>query len=172
MDKIDRLASNDSKHRIFGHMLQDGDVFLHLDPRTNGVGLPELFDDQPMLVLQLGLDMAIPIPDLEITAKGISATLSFHRSPFSCFVPWVAVFAMNSINGMGWCWYDDTPLEVARRPTKEEKETFSMVDGGAQQVYMGGEASKEHNSKFGVVNGEAKMEELTPPKTGHLRLVK
>lgn len=42
-------------------------------------------------VLSYGLDMPVPIPDLEITDAGISATLSFSRSPRKTFVPWDAV---------------------------------------------------------------------------------
>jgi hypothetical protein len=41
--------------------------------------------------LEYGLDMPVPIVDMEITEKGIKATLSFARVPFTTFVPWDAV---------------------------------------------------------------------------------
>ena len=49
--------------------------------------------DKPT-VLVYGLDMAIPIDDLEVTDEGISATLSFQRTPMPTFVPWDAVVAI------------------------------------------------------------------------------
>jgi hypothetical protein len=42
-------------------------------------------------VLSYGLDMPVPVLDLEVTDAGISATLSFSRTPFKTFVPWEAV---------------------------------------------------------------------------------
>jgi hypothetical protein len=42
-------------------------------------------------VLSYGLDMPVPIPDLVVDDSGVSATLSFSRSPFKTFVPWEAV---------------------------------------------------------------------------------
>jgi hypothetical protein len=44
--------------------------------------------------LRYGLDMAKPIPDLEITDEGIRATLSFSCEPCKTFVPWDAVAAI------------------------------------------------------------------------------
>jgi hypothetical protein len=48
-------------------------------------------------VLSYGLDMPVPIPDLEVTDSGISATLSFSREPFKTFVPWEAVLAARGV---------------------------------------------------------------------------
>ena len=45
-------------------------------------------------VLAYGLDMAKPIPDLEITDRGIFATLSFSCVPHETFVPWEAVIGI------------------------------------------------------------------------------
>lgn len=41
--------------------------------------------------LQYGLNLANPIPDLDVGYDGISATLSFNRIPFKTFIPWAAV---------------------------------------------------------------------------------
>lgn len=45
-------------------------------------------------ILAYGLDMPKPIPDLEITDRGIFATLSFSCEPHETFVPWEAVAAI------------------------------------------------------------------------------
>jgi hypothetical protein len=42
-------------------------------------------------VFEYGLNLPIPINDLELTDSGISATLSFSRTPHHTFVPWEAV---------------------------------------------------------------------------------
>lgn len=47
--------------------------------------------DGEACVLTYGLDMAVPVPDLRTDSRGIYATLSFSRSPYSTFVPWEAV---------------------------------------------------------------------------------
>jgi hypothetical protein len=48
------------------------------------------------MFLRYGLDMAKPIPDLEITDDGIRATLSFSCEPVKTFVPWAAVAGIQS----------------------------------------------------------------------------
>jgi hypothetical protein len=45
-------------------------------------------------VLSYGLHMPVPILDLAATDDGISATLSFGRSPHATFVPWEAVVGL------------------------------------------------------------------------------
>jgi hypothetical protein len=42
-------------------------------------------------ILEYGLDLAKPIPDMEVTDKGIRATLSFSNEPHATFIPWEAV---------------------------------------------------------------------------------
>jgi hypothetical protein len=45
-----------------------------------------------------GLDMAKPIPDLEVTDEGVRATLSFSNTPCPTFVPWACVLGFRGIN--------------------------------------------------------------------------
>ncbi len=72
-------------------LLEESSMFIHLDPRRPDVLVPKGFMGQPQLVLQVGLNMAIPIPDLHIDEVGISCTLSFNRAPFWCRIPWSAI---------------------------------------------------------------------------------
>jgi stringent starvation protein B len=94
-------------------LLKGPSVFVHLDPRKKGVVVPKNFLGQPQLVLQVGLDMAIPIKDLEVTDDGVSCTLSFARTPFWCNMPWHAVYALVGEDGRGMVWPEDVPPEVA-----------------------------------------------------------
>src|SRR6266540_2148784 len=55
-------------------LLQGPSLFIHLDPRKPEVVVPSYFKKQPQLVLQVGLNMAIPIPDLKVDNDGVSCT--------------------------------------------------------------------------------------------------
>lgn len=94
-------------------LLESSTVFVHLDPRTDGVTVPPWFKKQPQLVLQIGLNMPVPIPDLSLDGDGVSCTLSFNRSPQFCNVPWKAIYALVGEDGRGMVWPDDVPPEVA-----------------------------------------------------------
>jgi stringent starvation protein B len=93
----------------------DRGIYVHLDPRRTGVAVPPWFKKQPQLVLQIGLNMAIPIPDLRLDDEGMSCTLSFSRTPFYCVVPWSSVFAIVGDDAKGMVWPDDVPAEIARQ---------------------------------------------------------
>lgn len=107
-------------------LLERSQVFIHLDPRQKGVVVPSHFRKQPQLVLQIGLHMPIPIPDLEIDDDGIGCTLSFNRAPYHCSLPWSCVFALVGDDGRGMVWPDDVPPEVsdqvqAQRPSPAKR---------------------------------------------------
>ncbi len=99
-------------------LLEKSSVYLHLDPRKDQVAVPPWFKKQPQLVLQVGLNMAVPIPDLNVDDECVSCTLSFNRSPFFCWVPWTAIFALVGEDGRGMVWPDDIPPEVAAQAQK------------------------------------------------------
>jgi stringent starvation protein B len=96
-------------------LLERSSVYVHLDPRQEAVVVPAWFKKQPQLVLQVGMNMPVPIPDLRLDDDGMSCTLSFNRAPFFCVVPWSSVFAMVGEDGRGMVWPDDVPAEVARQ---------------------------------------------------------
>lgn len=100
------------KREAMESLLVQGDVLLQLDPRVEGVSVPRRYRDQPILVLRIGLEMPIPIPDLEINDVGITATLSFDRTPHAVIVPWQGVFGMVTEHGQGLLWTADVPFEI------------------------------------------------------------
>jgi hypothetical protein len=96
-------------------LLEESSMFIHLDPRRPDVMVPKGFMGQPQLVLQVGLNMAIPIPDLKIDDVGISCTLSFNRAPFWCRIPWSAIYALVGEDGRGGVWAEDVPPEIQQQ---------------------------------------------------------
>src|SRR5215472_3079618 len=88
-------------------LLETSSVFVHLDPRRPLVVVPPSFKKQPQLVLQVGMNMPVPIPDLRLDDEGMSCTLSFKGTPFFCVVPWPSVFAMVDEDARGMVWPDD-----------------------------------------------------------------
>jgi len=107
------------KHEVARKLLLKGTVFVHLDPRKDGVVVPAWLKRQPQLVLQVGLDMPLPIPDLRVDDAGVYGTLSFSRTAFSCSVPWEAVFALAGDDGRGMVWPGSMPEEIAAEVARE-----------------------------------------------------
>jgi stringent starvation protein B len=110
-------------------------MYIHLDPRADSVHVPSSFKNQPQLVLQVGLNMAVAIPDLHVDEQCLSCTLSFNRTPFFCMIPWPAVFALVGENGQAMVWAEDVPPEVAaqaqaqKAPDKPRTHLRSVGDG-------------------------------------------
>jgi stringent starvation protein B len=103
-------------------LLERSSVYVHLDPRQASVAVPAGFKKQPQLVLQVGLNMPVPIKDLQLDDEGMSCTLSFSRTPFFCVVPWSSVFAIIGCDdGRGMVWPDDVPAEVTRQAEGREQ---------------------------------------------------
>jgi stringent starvation protein B len=130
-------------------LLERSSVYVHLDPRQDAVVVPAWFKKQPQLVLQVGMNMPVPIPDLRFDDEGMSCTLSFNRAPFFCVVPWASVFAMVGEDGRGMVWPDDVPAEVAKQaqgrgPEAARKE---MAKPGAAPVREPREAKVEATVK-------------------------
>ena len=101
------------------YLLAQGSVFVHLDPRMDTVAVPQWYRSEPQLVLQIGFDMPVPIRDLEVDSDGVYGTLSFNRTPFTCEVPWEAVFALAGDDGRGMVWPDSMPHEISEEIERE-----------------------------------------------------
>ena len=109
-------------------LLEGPSMFVHLDPRRAGVLIPPRFRDKPQLVLQIGLNMFVPIPDLRVDEEGITCTLSFDRAPFWCRMPWSAVYALVGEDGRGMMWPNDIPPEVVaqmQNPQQQQQQRES-----------------------------------------------
>jgi stringent starvation protein B len=131
-------------------LLQGPSMLVHLDPRRDGVVVPKWFNSQPQLVLQVGLNMAVPIHDLDVGEDGLGCTLSFNRSPFWCFLPWTAVYALVGEDGRGMVWPDDIPPELAR---KSARPPLTVVDKSTES------RSKAERTKIAKARPKSKGEQ-------------
>lgn len=150
-------------------LLEGPSVFVHLDPRREGVVVPKWFLGQPQLVLQVGLNMTIPIPDLRVDEDGVSCTLSFSRTPFWCSIPWSAVYALVGEDGRGMVWPNDVPPEVALQmqqkaappPGKQAKKTRKLAAVDASEP---SEAESARGTGRGRARQEPKADEAAAEK--------
>lgn len=92
-------------------------VFLHLDPRREGVSAPAWLVSQAELVLRLGHNLVPAIPDLLIDDDGVRCTLRFRGTPHLCVLPWAAIYALVGDDGRGVVWPEDVPAESALKGT-------------------------------------------------------
>lgn len=110
-------------------LLQGSSLYIHLDPRKAEVVVPLHFKKQAQLVLQVGLNMAVPIPDLQVDDEGVTCTLSFNRTPFWCRLPWSAVYALVGDDKRGMIWPDEVPAEVENAQRQQTPETHGAPKG-------------------------------------------
>ena len=120
-----------NKKDVARSLLLKGSVFVHLDPRIESVFVPEWLKRQPQLVLQVGLDMPVPIPDLRMDDVGVFGTLSFNRTAFTCAVPWEAVFAVVGDDGRGMVWPGSMPKEIAAEVEREAQRAGRVSEAAA-----------------------------------------
>ena len=171
------------KEDVARALLLRGSVFVHLDPRRTGVVLPRHLLKQPQVMLQIGLDMPIPIPDLRVDEEGICGTLSFNREPFTCVIPWSAVFALAGEEGRGMIWERAMPTElrneVDREMGRRPPEGLRVLEGTRsdtippppRSVMDELMADDEARDRAAFAEDDDELEEELP-RRGHLRLVK
>jgi stringent starvation protein B len=160
-------------------LLERASVFVHLDPRCADVMVPAWLKSQSQLILQIGLNLAVSIPDLTVENEGIACTLSFSRRPHYCRIPWAAVYALVGEDGRGMVWPSDIPADVAAQaqPVQSRVGRSPRVDAVAVGVDPAGRTRRHKGPNLVALDGK-KAGTLavtsSPPKSErpHLRLVK
>lgn len=110
-------------------LTRSNSIFVHFDGTNKQTYIPSHIRNKDMVILQLGYNLQVPIPDLEFTDDGISATLSFSGKPHWCFMPWEAVFAIVMENGKGMTWDDHPALKkVLAKAEAEAKAGVVSLD--------------------------------------------
>ncbi|MGQ4810394.1 hypothetical protein NKDENANG_03854 [Candidatus Entotheonellaceae bacterium PAL068K] len=157
-----------SKEAVVLKLLEEGDTLLCLDARGQGVRVPPEHAHNPDLHLILNLNFPRPI---DVTAEGISATLSFAGRRFLCYVPMQALWgAFNPQTMQGMMWPDSMPPEVlanlAKQPPQSEQATTpsdALAQPERPQIVREGVAETPEQSD--------KNQSITR-RRGHLRVIK
>jgi hypothetical protein len=171
-----------SKKEVVLALLERSSVFVHLDPRRDLVAVPPWFKKQPRLVLQIGLNMPVPIRDLSVDDECISCTLSFNRSPYFCWIPWHAIFALVGEDQRGMVWPDDVPPELVaqagapgaqdKRPERPKLRAVTTENGSRAESERG---ELLPAAAADAPSAPARQPEGSAPKSkrpSHLRVVK
>lgn len=143
-------------------LLERSNVDVYLDPRAQGVVVPPQFRKEPRLILKIGLNMPVPIPDLRLDDESMSCTLSFNRSPFYCVVPWSSVFAMVGEDGRGMVWPDDVPHELAVHVVDDAGRPAPAEGSPIRAVENPRDRERELRPAGGRARGRSKLAEASP----------
>lgn len=111
------------------------------------IKLPEYLLKNPSVNLDLSYNFET---NLSLDDDGIRAVLTFKETPFSCFIPWDALWLVAT--------QDSSELRVIIFPESVPPSVQRQVDAARRRA------------SFKVIEGGTK-EEISPPRTGHLRLV-
>jgi len=115
------------KRHIFSALLKKSSVFVHINGRIVGGGIPAFLRLQDQVILQFGLDMPVPIPDLNWDDYCVMGTLSFKGVPYFCEVPWSAVYAIVGEDAKGMVFEEDMPQSVRDEADRNRKKKEDLV---------------------------------------------
>ncbi len=100
------------KRDLMLEFLDRGLVMVHIDPRVDGVVVPEYLTHD--VTLRLNIAYGFNLPSLEIDEEGIYAVLSFGGVNHGCTIPWESVFALTMPDDErgGRIWPSSLPPEL------------------------------------------------------------
>jgi hypothetical protein len=150
-----------SKKEVALKFLEESVISIFLNPRAKESRVPEQFKKLPQLRLDVGLNMAVNIPDLNFDDEGFSCTLSFNRTPFWCSVPWKQVFAIMGDEDRAVVWPDDVPPEGQQgtRASKEDDAGREDSDGPAVAAVPQSAPAAERAAKAAPARARAQKTE-------------
>jgi stringent starvation protein B len=172
----DETRAGEKKQRLL-QALERGLTQIHLDARRPGVLVPDRYRADHHLVLNLSY--RFDPPDLTVTEWGVRQTLSFGGQRFTIAAPWSAVYAVASlVSREFWMYPDDMPDELAEGTTeKVGKADLLPAQARAEAAVARDEPGQGQRAVLREVvleraEGEEAPRESSPPRKGHLRVVK
>jgi len=100
-----------TKRQTLEFLLEQGIVFVQLDPRVEGVVVPDHL--RAHVPLGLNLSRNFHLETFEIDDDGVRASLSFKGVRSICVLPWSAVFSM-SADEKAYFFEDALPPDLAQ----------------------------------------------------------
>lgn len=133
MTEYEHLLHTCTKILTLHQYLHKGMVLVAF--KNENAKIPSYLKGDETVVLRFGWNTSPPIPDLEVTVEGISATLAFNGTPFHCYVPWKSVFIIRidgeEDSGQLWAPYAPTPKSEEVKSKKVGK--FTVIEGGESE---------------------------------------
>jgi stringent starvation protein B len=168
----DETRAGEKKQRLL-QALDQGLTQIHLDARRPGVLVPERYRTDHHLVLNLSY--RFDPPDLTVTEWGVRQTLLFGGQRFTIGAPWSAGYAVASlVSREFWMYPDDMPDELAdaaqERVTKAD--LVPLAERRAREEPAPARAVLREVVLERPEGEEAAPRESSPPRKGHLRVVK
>ena len=159
----------EKKDRLLG-ALEKGLVQVHLDARRAGVIVPQSFKSESHLVLNLSY--RFDPPDLSVSEWGVRETLSFGGERCTVGIPWSALYAIASqVTREFWMYPDDMPEELLKGAM--DKHSVPPPVGSAPLDPASPRAIlREVVIEKKPADDDAETKDPTPPKRGHLQVVK
>ncbi len=146
-----------TKRALLEQLLEQSMVMVTIDARMRGVVVPDHLAADPQLRLNLSYRFGLP---MQIDDSCIEATLTFGGVPFPCRLPWNSIYVMvPHSSGEPYFFPADAPVGPF-----DEGLPAGAGDSAAARRF---EVVAGENSE--AAEGEAPR---TPPKRGHLRVVK
>ena len=159
------------KRELIEELLSKGPILVHIDARHALAQVPDRFRSDPKLVLRFGYELSPAIIDLSIDDDGIYGTLTFGGIPCRCVLPWGCVYSVVSeTDQKGMVWPEDVPdcvVDALQGPEDEPEEELAAKEDDA-----GALLSVELDASADTVEGGIEPPPPTPPRGGHLKLVK
>ena len=162
----------DKKTRLLS-ALEKGMTMVHLDARRPGVIVPANLKNEPHLLLNLSY--RFDPPDLAVGEWGVRSTLTFAGSRFTIAVPWSALYAISShLTKEFWMYPEDMPPELISNPqARAGLPSLQMPAPDAPPVEPDSPRAILREVVTERPEEKAAAEQAaTPPRRGHLRLVK
>lgn len=147
-----------TKMNFMLEILTQGIAMVHLDPRKPGVRVPERFIDDS--VLRLNFAYGFNLPGFVVDEEGVAAVLNFNKERFSCTIPWSAVFAITSPEGLhpGRVWSASVPPELVAQWLAEKRRQTLVTDENNRT-----DTEKPDDSP-GMANSQTKTRRSAPQK--------
>ena len=146
--QLNQKQMKQAKREFFSKALQGGIASLYLDPRVEGVIVPEKFRGSPTLVLNYSY--RYHIADFDFDDERVVASLSFGGFPFQCVVPWDAVIGIgNQAESTFYSFISHAPHVENKTPIENKSSIDDPVFDQASH-----DRAIERRKQFQVIKGE------------------
>ncbi len=139
------------KKSIFSEALENGIATLYLDPRVEGVKVPDRFKGNDTLTLDYSYNYGLD--DFQFDDACVVASLSFNRQPFQCVIPWEAVFGIgNKAAGAYYSFTKNDPNLQNVNTTKNSLQTIkkpAMIESDSESNIR----ALERRKQFRLIKG-------------------